>query len=286
MRIEKVLNNNVITVIDSDGNEQVVMGRGIAFKKHTGDLIDESRVEKVFSLASNEISQKLKTLLSDIPMEYVECSDEIITYAETVLGEKLHESVYISLTDHIHFAIDRHRQGLQIRNALLWEIKRMYRKEYAIGVKALQIIEETLGVSLPEDESAFIAMHLVNAQMNGEMRETISITNIVKDILNIVRRSFVIELNEDSLNYYRFMTHLKFFAQRVLLGTAAVGKESDNPLHDLVSKQYAEAYACVLKINDYTRKIYSRVLSKEELLYLTIHIERLVRSDQEPESSN
>lgn len=279
MKIEKVLNNNVVTVIDLGGNELVVMGRGIAFKKHSGDSIDEALIEKVFSLESKEVSQKLKTLLSDIPVEYVECSDEIIRYAETVLGTKLHESIYISLTDHIHFAIDRHRQGMQLRNALLWEIKRMYRKEYAIGIKALSIIEETLGVLLPEDECAFIAMHLVNAQMNGEMRETISITNIVKDVLNIVRRSFLIELDEDSLSYYRFLTHLKYFAQRVLQGTEIKDKEEDNPLHDLVGKQYPDANACAMKINDYTRKIYGRTLSKEELLYLTIHIERIVRNE-------
>ncbi|WP_339319498.1 PRD domain-containing protein [Paenibacillus sp. FSL R10-2734] len=280
MKIEKVLNNNVVTVIDPGGDERVVMGRGIAFKKHSGDLIDDSLIEKVFSLESKEVSQKLKMLLSDIPVEYVECSDEIIRYAETMLSEKLHESIYISLTDHIHFAIDRHRQGMQLRNALLWEIKRMYRKEYAIGIKALSIIEETLGVLLPEDECAFITMHIVNARMNGEMRETVSITNIVKDILNIVRRSFVIELDEDSLSYYRFLTHLKYFAQRVVQGTEIKGKEEDNSLYDLVAKQYLNASACVMKISDYTRKIYGRILSKEELLYLTIHIERIVRNEQ------
>jgi beta-glucoside operon transcriptional antiterminator len=73
---------------------------------------------------------------------------------------------------------------------------------------------------------------------------------------------------------------LKFFAQRVLQGTAIEDKEADNPLHDLVSKQYPEAHACAVKINEYTRKIYNRILSKEEILYLTIHIERVVRTEQ------
>lgn len=223
------------------------------------------------------------TLLSDIPIEYVECSDEVIRYAETVLGDKLHDSVYISLTDHIHFAIDRHRQGLQLKNALLWEIKRMYRKEFSIGLKALQIIEDRLGVLLPEDECAFIAMHLVNAQLNGEMRETVSITNIVKDISNIVRRSFLIELDEESLSYYRFLTHLKFFAQRVVRGSPVDDRDRDHALHDLVRVQYPEAYACAAKIADYTRKIYKRNLSKEEILYMTIHIERIVRSEETTE---
>lgn len=283
MKIEKVLNNNVVTVLDASQNELVIMGRGIAFKKHTGDRLDEDKIEKVFSLDNKEVSQKLMTLLSDIPIEYVECSDEVIRYAETVLGEKLHDSVYISLTDHIHFAIDRHRQGLQLKNALLWEIKRMYRKEFSIGLKALQIIEDRLGVLLPEDECAFIAMHLVNAQLNGEMRETVSITNIVKDISNIVRRSFLIELDEESLSYYRFLTHLKFFAQRVVQGSPVDDRDRDHTLHDLVRVQYPEAYACAEKIADYTRKIYKRNLSKEEILYMTIHIERIVRNDETTE---
>ncbi|CAM4487315.1 BglG family transcription antiterminator LicT [Paenibacillus typhae] len=283
MKIEKVLNNNVVTVLDANQNELVIMGRGIAFKKHTGDRLDEDKIEKVFSLDNKEVSQKLMTLLSDIPIEYVECSDEVIRYAETVLGEKLHDSVYISLTDHIHFAIDRHRQGLQLKNALLWEIKRMYRKEFSIGLKALQIIEDRLGVLLPEDECAFIAMHLVNAQLNGEMRETVSITNIVKDISNIVRRSFLIELDEESLSYYRFLTHLKFFAQRVVQGSPVDDRDRDHTLHDLVRVQYPEAYACAEKIADYTRKIYKRNLSKEEILYMTIHIERIVRNEETTE---
>lgn len=33
MKIAKVLNNNVVTVIDEQQKELVIMGRGIAFKK-------------------------------------------------------------------------------------------------------------------------------------------------------------------------------------------------------------------------------------------------------------
>lgn len=279
MRIAKVLNNNVITVIDDQHRESVIMGRGIAFKKQPGDEIEEERIEKIFTLENREVSQKLMTLLSDIPMEYMDISDEIIQYAQGVLGGKLHDSIYISLTDHIHFAIERYRLGMEIKNALLWEIKRMYRKEYAIGVKALGIITDKLGVTLPEDEGGFIALHLVNSQLNVEMRDTVTMTNIVKDIINIVRRSFVIDLDEESLSYYRFLTHLKFFAQRILSGTPSTTKESDNSLHDMVKQQYSSSYACAEKIKDYAFKIYGRPLSNEEMLYLTIHIERVVKSE-------
>lgn len=278
MKIAQVLNNNVVTVINASEQELVVMGRGIGFKKHPGDLVDETKVEKVFKLESREVSQKLMTLLSDIPIEYVDCSDEIIRYAQTILGSKLHDSIYISLTDHIHFAIERYRQGIEIRNAILWEIKKLYRKEYVIGMKALQMIEDKLGVELTEDEGGFIALHFVNSQLNGEMSETISMTNIVKDVLRIVTRHYVFEMDEESLSYFRFLTHLKFFAQRVLHDK--VSDSGDNALHDMVKMQYPNAYACAQKIQSYTSKIHQRSLSKDELLYLTIHIERITKAEQ------
>lgn len=277
MKIAQVLNNNVVTVINPAEQEMVVMGRGIGFKKHPGDLVDETKVEKVFKLENREVSQKLMTLLSDIPIEYVDCSDEIIRYAQTILGSKLHDSIYISLTDHIHFAIERYRQGIEIRNAILWEIKKLYRKEYIIGMKALQMIEDKLGVELTEDEGGFIALHFVNSQLNGEMSETISMTNIVKDVLRIVTRHYVFEMDEESLSYFRFLTHLKFFAQRVLHDT--VSDSGENPLHDMVKVQYPNAYACAQKIQSYTSKIHQRTLSKDELLYLTIHIERITKAE-------
>ena len=39
MEIKRVLNNNV-AIIESEGQEKIVMGKGICFSKHAGDEID------------------------------------------------------------------------------------------------------------------------------------------------------------------------------------------------------------------------------------------------------
>ncbi|HYK73092.1 MAG TPA: CAT RNA binding domain-containing protein, partial [Pseudoneobacillus sp.] len=41
MKIHKVINNNVISVLTENNNEMVVMGRGLAFQKKPGDTVDE-----------------------------------------------------------------------------------------------------------------------------------------------------------------------------------------------------------------------------------------------------
>ncbi|MFN2744850.1 MULTISPECIES: BglG family transcription antiterminator LicT [Bacillus] len=274
MKIAKVINNNVISVWNEQGQELVVMGRGIAFQKKPGEPVDETRIEKIFRLDNKDVSERFKTLLDEIPIEFMEISEEIISYAKMKLGKKLNDSIYVSLTDHIHFAVERQQKGLEIKNALLWETKRLYKDEFAIGREALQIIEDKTGIALPEDEAAFIALHIVNAELNEEMPNIVNITKVMQEILSIVKYHFHIDFDEESLHYYRFITHLKFFAQRLFSGTYM--KSKDDFLFDTVKNKYRDAYVCTEKIRQYIQKEYGHELTSEELLYLTIHIERVV----------
>lgn len=273
MKIAKILNNNVVTVIDEHQNELVVMGRGLGFKKHSGDTLDESLIEKEFALKSGELTSRLSELLSEIPLEVVTTADKIITLAKERLPGKLQNSIYISLTDHCNFAIQRHKQGMPIRNVLLWEIKRLYQKEFAVGLEALDLIEQRLSIRLPEDEAGFIALHLVNAQLDSDMPDVIHITKIMQEILNIVKYQLNIDYNEQALSYHRFVTHLKFFAQR-LMGKNPVFSD-DESLHDVVKAKYVLAYQCAEKIQIHIDQKYHYLLTKEELMFLTIHIERV-----------
>lgn len=273
MKIAKILNNNVVTVIDEHRNEQIVMGRGLGFKKQPGDEIDDALIEKVFELRSSELTSRLSEVLNDIPLEVVTTADKIIELARERLPGKLQNSVYISLTDHCHFAIERHKQGVDIRNVLLWEIKRLYQKEFAVGLEALAIIHQRLGVRLLEDEAGFIALHLVNAQLDSHMPEVIQITRVMQEILNIVKYQLNIDYNEQAFSYHRFVTHLKFFAQR-LLGHNTVFS-SDESLHDVVKEKYPISYRCAEKIQAHIVNQYQYTLTKEELMFLTIHIERV-----------
>ncbi|MBT2758483.1 PRD domain-containing protein [Mesobacillus foraminis] len=274
MKIHKVINNNVISVINEHNKELVIMGRGIAFKKKPGDPVDENSIEKIFTLENKDLSERFKTLLYEIPVEYMEISDEIISYAKKALGRKLNESIYVSLTDHIHFAVERHQKGLDIKNALLWEIKRLYKEEYEVGIKALQRIKEKLNISLPEDEAGFIALHIVNAELNDEMTNIVNITKVMQEILNIVKYHFKIDFDEESLNYYRFITHLKFFAQRLFNKTYM--DNEDDFLYDVIKEKYREAYQCTEKIREFISKKYNYDINAEEMVYLTIHIARVV----------
>lgn len=274
MRIAKVINNNVVSIYQADGSELVVMGRGIAFKKKPDDKIDESKIQKVFALKNKQTSDNFKMLLREVPIELIEIVENIIVYTKETLGKKLNENLYVSLTDHINFAIERYREGLEIKNVLLWEIKQIYREEFGIGLKTLEQIKHKLGIELPEDEAAFIAIHMINAEMNEEVSTTMSITKFIQQTLNIVKYHFKKEFDEDSLSYFRFVTHLKFFAQRVLKGTHY--NDNYDHLYMMIKEKHHEAAACAEKIQKFVAKEYDYQSTNEELLYLTVHLERVI----------
>ena len=272
MQIAKVLNNNVVVVLDEHRREQVVMGRGLAFQKRVGDSLDETKIEKIFALQSDELVGRLSELLSQIPLEVMTTCDRIIERARERLG-RLQESVYITLTDHCHFAIERQKNGVALRNVLLWDIKRLYPKEFALGQEARALIEKRLGVALAEDEAGFIALHLVTAQLNSEMPEVMHVTRVMQEILQLVKYQLRLEYNEESLSYQRFVTHLKFFAQRML--TRTVVEDDDAELHSAVKDNYAKAWKCAETVAVHLQKSYQRSLTTEEIMFLAIHIERV-----------
>ncbi|MFL6612202.1 MAG: BglG family transcription antiterminator LicT [Pantoea agglomerans] len=277
MKIAKILNNNVVMVQDEQGREQVVMGRGLAFQKRIGDSLNAAHIEKVFALQSDLLVRRLEELLHQIPPEVMTTCDRIIDLATQRLG-KLQESLYITLTDHCYFAIERQNKGLAIKNVLLWDIKRLYPKEFELGQEARAIISRRLNVELAEDEAGFIALHLVTAQLNNEMPEVMHVTRVMQEILQLVKYQLQLEYNESSLSYQRFVTHLKFFAQRML--TRTVVDDDDVSLHAAVKDNYPKAWKCAVKIAQHLQQSYQRELTAEEIMFLAIHIERVRKEGQ------
>ena len=279
MVIKRLLNNNVVITVDSNGEEIIVMGKGIGYQKAKGDTIDEEKINKIFRISNKDVSNKLQELLDSIPINFVKLSNEIIEYSQEKLDKKLNESIYISLSDHIYTAVKRIKNGVTVKNALLWEIKRFYKDEYEIGVKALDIIEEKTKVRLPDDEAGFIALHIVNAQLNEEQPMVEGITKLIHEILTIVRIHFGIEFKEESVFYYRFITHLKFFSQRLFQHNTYNG-DSDDDLLDVIKNKYSEAFECILKIKTFIKKKYDYDLTSDEMIYLTIHVEKVIQDSK------
>ena len=275
--IEKVINNNIISAYEKSGAEVIVMGRGIGFKKKQGEIVPADQISKIFRIKSRTLAEQFKELLANMPLERVRISDEIISHAKDHLKLKLNQSIYVTLTDHINFAIERVSQGIEPQNALLWEIKRFYPQEFQLGIYALELIQDRLDILLPEDEAGFIALHFVNAEYGTDIRDAVKFPDQMQAIVDIVERDLGILLDESSLHYERFMTHIKFLIQRIY--RKELLSSEDRELSLLMQRKYPREYQCSLKVAEYIMQATGSRLSEEEIMYLSVHIRRVTTID-------
>lgn len=276
MIIKRILTNNAVVIDDENQQEKIVCGKGIAFKKRPGMEIDEMSINQTFILEGGGEYSRFEQLLKDVPLEYLELSSEIINMAKLEFAKKFKDNVIITLSDHLYVAIKRCREGMTISNPLLWDIKNFYEIEYDIGLRALELIKNKFHIQLPNDEAGFIALHIVNVELDEDnMDHIFQVTKVIQEVMTIVKYHFHAEFDTSNVYYYRFITHLKFFALR-LLKDNQFNEDEENELLDVVKDKYCTSYECVLKIKDFLEKKYNYTLQEDEIVYLTIHVHRVV----------
>lgn len=273
MKILKVINNNVVSCLDESGRESVAMGKGLGFASRSGMELAQDKVEKIFHLETQSETDRLKALFSSISEEQIDLCSRIIAYAGESLSKFLNPSIYLTLTDHINFAISRIKQGIVFQNALLTEVRTFYPREFAVGKYAIELIRATTGIPFPEDEAASIALHLVNAESDTSISETVHITQVLHDILEILRQSNEITLREESTYFDEFTVNLKFLVIRVFNGQEEDCQPPD--LMDAVRIFCPQEYACAALVAEYLEKQSQHPVSEETKIYLAMNIRRV-----------
>ena len=277
MKILKALNNNMVLVLDPSGKEMICQGKGIGFSKSKGDELDEAQIERCFIPATPIESRHFQELFSEIPDEYWTIAEKILDFARKECALKVKDMLLIPLCDHMAGSIERYQQGVHLSNPMLYDIQRVYPEEFKVGLYALELLKEQFGFEMKDDEAAFLAYHFVNAQLDRV--DSISVdeyAKLINDIIEIVQGSFQIQLNTQDWNYQRFLTHLKFFATRILK-RQVIEEEDDNPLYQQMKQTFPHIEHCVARIADYILIEHHYDMGKEERLYLLIHIERVIK---------
>lgn len=279
MRIYKILNNNLVLAKDKKNQEIIVKGLGIGFHAKRGDIIDETLIEKIFYPDNKQNSVQIQEYLTSIPEIYIDFVQKFVDRIKKEYKIDFNNSIYLSLSDHIFGTVKRFKNGISLKNVLLLDIKQLYKKEYEIGSKMLYELNQNFNINLAEDEAGFIALHFANAQEGNQKNDNYKIALIVNQIQEIVKNYYSeLTFDETSLYYQRFLTHLKYFAQRYL--HKELQYNEDERLFNIIKEQYREAYGCVKVIYIMMEEKYQYALSKEEMMYLSIHIQTNVEKSR------
>lgn len=268
MKVIKNINNNVSLCLDSKGREVVAFGKGIGFIKAPYD-IPLNKIERTFY----NVKDTEYGVLNHIRENIINASIKIVDEVEETLNIKLMSSATIALADHINFAIQRQDQHIFLEMPVQEDIKQLYPNEMKAAYKALKIIKQETGVSLPRNEAGTIALHFINNQIETKDDIKVSSESVLNICIDIIEKEYQININRDSFNYSRFATHFDYLLKRTLKNKQI---ESVNiKMFNEIMEMYPCAYQCAIKIDKIFSSNFNKCLSKEELLYLMLHINRL-----------
>ncbi len=273
MRIEKIINNNIISAKDYQGVELVVMGKGIGFGQRPGNEVDDRAVEKIFRLENMDNTEYFKELLASLPLEHIRLSSDIITYAKDSLGLTLNQNVYLTLTDHINFTLKKYREGLVFNNALYDEVKLFYPLEYSVGRYALELIEERTNCRLNDDEAASIALHLINGETNTAMGTTFFMVKMMREMMELIEEQISIP-DVSTYPKERLISELKQLSNRLVTEEPMCGRKDDQ-LYKFVKEHYQNEYRIINRVSEYIEKEYNCNMTEEEKIYLVLNIKRM-----------
>ena len=272
MQVFKKINNNVALARDAKGRELVVFGKGIGFPSMPYELNDLSNVQRTFY----DVNEKYFDLLRDVPEAVFLAADDIADTAREELGCTLNSNLTYALADHLNFAIQRSREGMSVRTPLAYDIRHLYPQEYSIAKQGLHELCRTLDVELPESEAVSVAMHIITAENEvGDMHSTILTAKVISEISALVEGSLGVKLDKDSFSFSRFAMHLRYLVQRMMKGKPLSSDTAMDAMFMTMRKEYPEIYVCVQQIDAFLEKTYGWKCSREEQLYLIMHIHRV-----------
>lgn len=273
MKAKRVYNNNVVLSQNKNGKELVLVGRGLAYGLNKGDNIDESKVEKRFELKET-VNNKFKELIQDVPIDDILICEEVISYIKSNNDKEIDDSIYVTLTDHIINMVDRIKKGIDFDSTILLNISYLYKAEHKIALHAVEMLSKRYDLKIDDSEANFITLHIVNAESNSNMMEMYEITSIIDEILSIVNRNYKIDYEDFA--YDRFITHCRFFVQRVVNKEyVEENKKKYGEMFLMMKGLYKSQYRCVNEIAHFIENKYNYQVEDDEKMYLLLHLVKL-----------
>lgn len=272
LKIEKVLNNNVLIAEHPSYGEVVLIGKGIGFNRKHGDLIEKDSAEKLFVLKNEKEQQNYLKLLPFIDNDFLEVIIASIELIKQRTNSMLNEHIHVALTDHLMFALTRASQGMEMKNPFLVETKALYRHEYEVAKEVVQLIKDNTGISFPIGEVGFIALHIHSAITNKDLSDVNQHSQLVSRLVDMVEEQLELVIDKEGIDYMRLVRHLRFAIERVVNG-----EKVDEPekISSLLKDEYPICYNLSWKLIKVMQQTLKLKVFDAEAVYLTMHLQRL-----------
>lgn len=268
--VKKSFNSNAV-LVTSEQTEYILIGRGIGFDKKKGQKIEESTlIEHVYIQVNETNKMQYEHLLNGVDESIFIVVEDIIAMAEKELGEKLHVDVHFGLIDHINFALNRIREGIEIVNPFLLETRMLYKTEYSIALKAVEMLKDRMNIDIPESEVGFITFHIHGGRIGIHNGSSLKYVKAISKIIPYIEDKIGFSIEENSFDSVRLVSHLRGLIER-----CARHETIENLLLDRMKKDFPFEYKISENIALILNKSIGIVVPENEIGYIALHLYKL-----------
>lgn len=265
----KAFNNNIV-LVEKENKEKLLFAKGIGFAKKKGDIISQNtRIDKVFVIENQQNVKKFNEIINGTDKKFLSLCEEIIYKISEELNEELNENIHVALTSHLSFALERLKNGQKIDNPFLIEIETLYDRDFRIAKKVAEKIKKETNILIPDEEVAFIALHINSARNNGKLSNAIKYSLLASSIVEYMETKLEVKISRKSLDYARFLAHIRFAIERI-----KNNRSNKNDLKNVIRLIYDKSYNIAVGISEIIQNEMDIEIDQDEVAYLAMHIER------------
>jgi beta-glucoside operon transcriptional antiterminator len=269
-------NNNIILAEDN-GQEVIVLGKGIGFRALQGAELDMSLVEKVFIPQETAHINRFADTLSDLAYEFVLLASKIVDYGKEFLQVRLNPSIVVALADHFSVSLTQPLYKAGMQSPLELDVRHIYPREFQIGLRALEIIRRERNIKMDEAEAVSIALHFINAELESpEMPVTFKIVTISGGVIRIIEQFYQVVLNKETLEFMRLSSHVRNLVIEYLSGHNQCTLKEDDELYDLLMTRDRDVAECCGRIETWLWEQHKLSLRRNDLSFLAMHITKIL----------
>lgn len=268
LTILKVLNNSAL-IVKGKHKEYILLGSGIAFGKSQGMYIEtNAKVDKMYAFMEN--AEALEKIMDANKDEASFIADAISVLFDT-LSMKIKENLLISFCDHVAIMYSRVLKNEIILNPFLEETKALYADSFQIAERLCAILYANNNIKLPEDEVAYLALHIQNIRNKHEDISVLLLNKVIVDIKELLTETYQVVLQGKEDEYARFISHIKFLMSRIIKDM-----KLKNDMKDIIQIRYVPYYPLAKKVAWIIEKELSCKITEEELAFIVIHLIRFI----------
>lgn len=183
-----------------------------------------------------------------------------------------------NLIMHLQIAMRRLQEEheVPIPEDILHEIQA--KEQYEIACEIAARIEEEFEIELPEEEKAYICMHLLGKQAPASNQGAAIITQrqhqVVCDSLSRLSKEYNLQLDKDLDLQLALTLHMIPLEYRL-----EYGLNLRNPLLDQIKEEYPYAFLLGVSLARYFEEDLGEKISEDEIGYLALHLQLSLEKD-------